>query len=314
MKEVRMTMRRKDFLLLVTLATAVATSALGQGASNAAAGSPTQSTAIPDFSGAWSYMFCCGFQPPLSGPGPVANVARRYDASDRYQYVGDYTNPILKPVAAQIVKRHGEVEATGVPLPTPRNHCWPEGVPFMFSDFGIQILQEPDTVTILYDHDHQVRRVRMNASHPAQVTPSWYGDSVGHYDGDTLVIDTVGMKIGRYSMIDWYGTPYTPALHVVERYRLIDDAAAKAAEERGVKVVGRVTGGDGLWPDPAYKGKALQLVFTVEDPGVFTMPWSASITRRRSTNEWPEFVCVENPHGYFPGKHADVPTADRSVF
>jgi hypothetical protein len=69
----------------------------------------------------------------------------------------------------------------------------------------------------------------MNQPHPAQVAPSWYGDSVGRYEGDTLVIDTVGIKVGPYSMIDLYGTPYTNALHVVERYRLLDYEATKGA-------------------------------------------------------------------------------------
>ena len=124
------------------------------------------------------------------------------------------------------------------------------------------MLQQPDKITILYDHDHQFRHVRLNQPHPAQVTPSWYGDSVGHYEGDTLVIDTVGIKIGPFAMVDWYGTPYTEALHVVERYRLIDYEAAKEAEERGEKE---------NWPRPGrrlrlgtrprYKGKGLQLAF-----------------------------------------------------
>jgi hypothetical protein len=308
-----MNMQRRNFSLLVTLAAAAVTPALGQAA--APASSAAQSAAaIPDFSGTWVYLFCCGFQPPLSGPGPVANSSRRNGASDRYRYVGDYTNPILKPEAAEVVKKHGEGESSGVPLPTPRNHCWPEGVPFVFSNFGMQILQKPDKITILYDHDHQVRHVRLNQPHPAQVPPSWYGDSVGHYDGDTLVIDTVGIKIGPFSMIDWYGTPYTQALHVVERYRPIDYEVAKEAEERGARVVGRVSTGNGLAPDADRKDKGLQLQFTVQDEGVFTMPWSATITRRRSSSEWPELVCAENPHGYFPGKKAAIPTADKPDF
>jgi hypothetical protein len=317
-REVAMTMQR-NFLLSVTLAAAFATPAWGQTVTPAVepvARAAQSAASLPDFSGIWAYPFCCGFQGSLSGPGPVANISRRNGASSRYQYVGDYTNPILKPHAAEIVKKHGEIEATGVPLPTPRNHCWPEGVPFIFSNFGIQILQQPDKLTILYDHDHQVRRVRLNARHPAQLIPSWYGDSVGHYDGDTLVIDTAGIKIGPYSMIDWYGTPYTEALHVVERYRFIDDEAAKEAEERGAKVVAPVATGGGLAPNLYYnKGdKALQLEFTVEDDGVFTMPWSASITRRRSLSVWTEFVCAENPHGYFVGKNAAIPTADKPDF
>jgi hypothetical protein len=309
-----MNMRWSEFLSLVTLTIAAVTPVLGQATEPAVAPvSGTQNAAIPDFSGTWAYRFCCGFQPPLSGPGPVANMSRRNGAGDRYQYVGDYTNPILKPKAAEVVKKHGEIESSGVPVPTPRNHCWPEQVPFIFSNFGMQILQLPDQIIILYDEDHQLRRVRLNQPHPARVMPSWYGDSVGRYEGNTLVIDTIGIKIGPFSMIDWYGTPYTEALHVVERYRFIDNEAAKEAEERGVRVVGRV-GGGGFELDPNHRDKALQLQFTVEDEGVFTMPWSATITRRRSSSEWPEFVCVENPHGYFPGKHAAVPTADKPDF
>jgi len=312
--------KHRDFLLLVMVA-AAAMPAWGQTAPPAAplaAAPPASATpsaaSIPDFSGTWAYLFCCGFQPPPSGPGPVANASRRNGAGDRYQYVGDYTNPILKPQAAEVVKKHGEIEASGIPLPTPRNHCWPEGVPFIFSDFGMQIIQQPNRIVILYDHDHQVRNVRMNEPHPAQVTPSWYGDSVGHFDGDTLVIDTVGIKIGPFSMVDWYGTPYSRALHVVERYRLIDYDAAQDAEERGARVVARTQGADGLAPERDDRDKELQLQFTVDDEGVFTMPWSATITRRRTTVEWPEFVCSENPHGFFPGKHAAIPTADRPDF
>ena len=79
-------------------------------------------------------------------------------------------------------------------------------------------------------------QVRLNQPHPANVTPSWYGDSVGHYEGDTLVIDTVGIKIGPFSMVDMYGTPYSEALHVVERYQLLDYEAAKDGLERDAKV------------------------------------------------------------------------------
>src|SRR5580704_4774094 len=128
-----MNMRPREFLSLLTLAIVAVTPARGQAAEPAAvaAGGTQNAAAVPDFSGTWAYLFCCGFQPPLSGPGPVANKGRRNGASDRYGYVGDYSNPILKPAAAEVVRRHGEIEASGVPLPTPRNHCWPEGVPFI---------------------------------------------------------------------------------------------------------------------------------------------------------------------------------------
>jgi hypothetical protein len=110
----------------------------------------------------------------------------------------------------------------------------------------------------------------MNEPHPAQVTPSWYGDSVGHYEGGTLVIDTVGIKVGPFAMIDMYGTPYTQALHVIERSRPLDYEAAKEGLERNAKEnanIGRAgTMGDAPLPiDPDYSGKHLQLEFTVED-------------------------------------------------
>src|SRR5258705_3993455 len=88
---------------------------------------------------------------------------------------------------------------------------------------------------MIYREDHQLRTVLMNASHPANVKPSYYGDSVGHYEGDTLVIDTVAINPGPFAMIDWFGTPQTPALHVVERYRLIDYHQAQEAVKRANK-------------------------------------------------------------------------------
>jgi hypothetical protein len=115
------------------------------------------------------------------------------------------------------------------------------GVPLILENTSMQIIEQPDKITILYSETYEVRRVRMNQPHPVQVMPSWYGDSVGHYEGDTLVIDTVGIKVGSfptpglYSMVDLFGTPHTSALHVVERYRLLDHEAAKAIEERNEK-------------------------------------------------------------------------------
>jgi len=290
---------------------------------------------VPDISGTWVYPFCCGFVPPLSGPGPVVNKSRapqpngadgrpwrgnemRPLVSNNFRFEGDYTNPILKPAAAQVVKKHGEIESSGVPYPTPRNQCWPEGVPFIFANMGMRMVQQPDKITIFYEYDHQVRRVRMNASHPAHVTPSWYGDSVGRYDGGALVVDTVGVKIGPFSLVDWFGTPYTDALHVVERYRLIEDEETKEAEERTAKEYARMprrgSAATRLFAEPNYKGKALQLEFTVEDDGVFMARWSAVITYWRSFDEWPEHVCAESPRSTYVVRDSDIPRADKPDF
>jgi hypothetical protein len=237
--------------------------------------------------------------------------------SNPAQLVGDYTNPILKPQAAEVVKKHGEMELSGAGSPTPTIQCWPEPVPYIFNGVAMQMLQQPDKIIFLYPNDHQVRYVRMNQPHPAQVTPSWYGDSVGHYEGDTLVIDTVEVKIGPFAMVDFYGTPYTQALHVVERYRLLDYEAAKEGLERDAKENRRPPRGAdaGSAPDYGYRGKHLQLRFTVEDEGVFTMPWSATITYRRGIEAWREVVCAENTRELaIAGRDAAVPAADKPDF
>jgi hypothetical protein len=291
---------------------------------------------VPDLSRLWSNTLGLGFSPPISGPGPVLNKARQRAAIDIYgkplrpadapivsqggRRVGDYTAPILQPWAAEVVKAHAEKELNGGPAPNPINQCRPGGVPFVLYNLGMEMLQQKDSITILYVFDHEVRHVRLNQTHPKQLTPSWFGDSVGHYEGDTLVIDTVGIKTGPYTMVDEFGTPHTEALHVIERYRLIDYEAATQALERGAKENANFVNNDsGVAPDLNARGKHMQLDFTVEDTGAFTTPWSATVIYRpgvsaygASSSEFPEAVCAENPHEL--ARQAAVPTAAKPDF
>ena len=324
-----MKVQRGDFLLLAALVAGAAMPAWPQ-AETPEARQRNGDASIPDFSGIWSHPSFPGFEPPASGPGPVVNKSRRpqvnFDGrvlpadnsvlvSNPAQLVGDYTNPILKPQAAEVVKKKGEVELSGMVSPTPTIQCWPEPVPYIFNGVAMQMLQLPDKIIFLYPNDHQARYVRMNQAHPVTAAPSWYGDSV--YEGETLVIDTVGVKVGPFAMVDFYGTPYTQALHVVERYRLLDYEAAKEGLERDARENLRpARGADaGSAPDYSYRGKHLQLQFTVEDEGVFTMPWSATITYRRGAEAWREVVCAENMLELaMAGRNAAVPTADKPDF
>jgi len=315
--------RQRDLLMLVILlAAAAATPAFAEevAPTAGAADNGTQGGAsTPDFSGAWNHSSLNGLEPPLSGPGPVRNRSRlltgpQAGVSNSAQLVGDYTNPILQPWAAEVVKKFGEIALAGKGYPTPRNQCWPEQVPFVFINYGMQILQRPDKITILYPFDHQFRQVWLNQPHPRHLTPSWYGDSVGHYEGDALVVDTVGVKVGRFSMVDWYGTPFTEALHLVERYRLLDYEATKEAIARDAKEHFQYVSPDNGSPvDPNYKGKGLQINVTVEDKGAFTMPWSATVTLRRAIVERLEIVCAENTK-WSPQTDAAVPMADKPDF
>ncbi|HWN51023.1 MAG TPA: hypothetical protein VNO18_14585 [Xanthobacteraceae bacterium] len=182
------------FLLWAMLA--ATTPALGQTAAppvQPTAGIAQDVASIPALSGRWAHPYLTGFEPPRSGPGPVRNKSRLPNGVANFQQlVGDHTNPILKPQAAEVVQKHGEISLAGGGYPTPSNQCWPQGVPYIFWDFWMEMLQKPDKVVMIYRHGNEVRWVRLNQSHPAQLTPSWHGDSVGHYEGDTLVIDTVG--------------------------------------------------------------------------------------------------------------------------
>jgi hypothetical protein len=164
-------------------------------------------------------------------------------------------------------------------------------------------------------NDHHVRHVRLNAQHPSPVIPSWTGNSIGHYEGDTLVVDTVGIRVGPYSMTDNYNSPQSDALHLVERFRLIDSAVANKAAEQSERDSGRVDADrGGLSIDPTYKGKGLQVQLTIEDKNVFTTPWSANVTYRRVKDEWEERVCADNPHDYSTGTETPVPKADKPDF
>jgi hypothetical protein len=319
---------RRDFLLFVAAATAAAMPAMMPATS--AAGSETHSaTPIPDFSRVWNHPAFPWFEPPASGPGPITNLSRwseqkpsglagsaalpasKIGISDYDQLVGDYKSPILQPWAAAVVKKFGEISLAGVTYPNPSNQCWPFGMPFIYKQFLMEMIQQPDKITMLYGGDHEVRWVRLNEPHRSPLTPSWYGDSVGHYEGDTLVIDTIGVKTDRpYAMIDLFGTPYTDKLHIVERYRLRDYDDVKDAIERN-RQENWLFNGDVF---SQHRGKFLQLHVTIEDEGVFTTPWTATLTYVPGPDQIAEGVCAENMHEYYNNKDADVPKAQKPDF
>jgi hypothetical protein len=244
----------------------------------------------PDLSGQWGRDMLF-FEPPSSGPGPVIRAERKADGSVVVQdpcctlvqrWLGDHTNPILKPAAAEAVKKFGELSFNGTVTPDLHNACWPEPPPYVMGlHFGVQILQPRDEITLLYLLYNTVRHVRLNVPHPEKLTPSWQGHSVGWYEGDTLVIDTVGIKAAPLSTVDPFGTPHSNALHVVERYRLIDGEAAAEAQRKHGAIYRPTPPYERGTIDPDTAKKGLQVEFTVEDEGVFTTLWSGRVTYRR---------------------------------
>jgi hypothetical protein len=188
-----------------------------------AADAAPASHAAPDFSGLWARERELWLQPVGDeGVGiPVEPIPVR--GRDRNNiYAGQWDNPILQPWAAEIVKRNAESELAFKHVYTADDTCWPSGVPQDVNrPDSVQFIQLKDRVMIIHERDQQVRWVWLNRGHSPGLKPSWYGESVGHYEGDTLVIDTIGLN-GK-AHLDNYRTPATEKTHVVERYRLIEN-------------------------------------------------------------------------------------------
>ena len=258
------------------------------------------------------------FEGMPSGPQPLRNLSRlRNGKANNGRLVGDYHNPILTPAAAAIVKSKGELAIAGKGFPNAQDQCWLTGPPFALAmQLTFAILPAAGgNIAILYDGNMNVRHIRMNGTHPTKLAPSPTGDSVGHWEGDTLDIDTIGVRIGTLTSIDRFGTPQSAAMHVIERYRLIDGAVAKAQIDKFETTEGTVGGGErvaGYDPDSSLKG--LQLEITMEDPSVFVTPLTARVTYRRVISQWQESVCAENPVDHYPGEWVDLPRAERPDF
>src|SRR3984893_15220522 len=176
-----------NFLLVLATAMAAVMPAVGQtpSAAGTAASATHSAVPIPNFTRVWTHPVFPWFEPPASGPGPITNLSRwpqraiegqapsKEGVSDYDQLVGDFKNPILQPWAAEIVRKSGEMSLAGITFPNLSNQCWPMPLPFTFKNFVVHVLQGTDTVTLLYANpQHDVRRIRLNASHPKPLTPS----------------------------------------------------------------------------------------------------------------------------------------------
>jgi hypothetical protein len=126
----------------------------------------------------------------------------------------------------------------------------------------IQFVQTPKQLVILYEAYHAFRVIPFDARHPDDIEPSFMGDSVAHWDGDTLVVDVIGFNTQTW--ISGVGSIHTEQLHVVERFRFVDP-------------------------------QTVVLEATVEDPGALTKPWKQYFTLRLAPGERiREYECIEN--------------------
>jgi hypothetical protein len=184
--------------------------------------------------------------------------------------IADLSNPNLKQWVKEHMKKDIAEVLAGKIAYTARSSCMMAGVPG-FMAFGgnnpTYFIQTPKQVWMIYSGDQQVRRVRLDVPHSANPKPSWYGQSVGHYEGDALVVDTIGLD--TRTVVDPYRTSHSEKLRVVERWKMVDS------------------------------GKAMEVSFTVEDPDAFNQPWSGMRRYRRVEQQYLEEVCAENNQHLF---------------
>jgi hypothetical protein len=224
-----------------------------------------------------------GRVPPITSDPKYPFVPNNGQGRQPTFRIADLTNPNLKPWVKEVMKKDNDEVIAGKIAFTPSSSCMPAGVPGFLALAGNNnpywFLQTPKEVVIMRAADTQVRRVYLDVPHSPNPKPSWYGESVGHYEGDTLVIDTIGLNAKTF--VDAYRTPHTEKLHVVERWRMADDR------------------------------QSMEVTFTVEDPDAYFEPWSGTRRFRRASQQFAEDICAENNQNLFDYK---MPVADQPDF
>src|SRR5882672_4358911 len=208
---------------------------------------------VPDFmAGGMGWNSAGGMEPVAGSPSPVMQdpkvkyVPNNVGGQPTWRYA-DVNNPNLTQFAKDGLKKANDMVDKGFAMYNRTSRCWQPGIPSLnLSPGRTYFLQTPTEVAIIWQRDQIVRHVYLNQQHSSNPKPSWNGESVGHYEGDTLVVDTIGQT--TKSFVDLFRTPHSDKLHVVERFRLIEG------------------------------GKALQVEMTIEDPMAFVQPWK--VTKR----------------------------------
>ena len=198
--------------------------------------------------------------------------------------IADISNPNLTQFAKNSLKKTNDEVLAGKPMWSRSARCWATGPAFLLTPaqpmFFIQTAQQ---VRMLAQHDNDVRRVYLNVPHSANPKPSWYGESVGHYEGDTLVIDTVGFNDKTF--VDNFRTPHSEKLHVVERFRLVEG------------------------------GRFFQAEVLLEDPAVFLRPLRVTKRSRRVEANLAEWRCAAGEMNNPFAQDADpLPAAEKADF
>jgi len=251
-----------------------------------------QGAARPDFSANNTGWVSIGtdYVAVPGGPLPVTfDAAHRYVPNGSGEQptfrVADLSNPNLTDFAKAELKKSNDMVLSGFAMYARESRCWMTGVPTYVLNPAQPtfILQEPKKITMMWQMDQQVRHIYLDVSHSANPKPSWYGESVGHYEGDTLVVDTIGQNTKTF--IDNYRTPHSDKLHVVERFHLIEG------------------------------GEKLQADITIEDPAALKQPLHVIHQWRKVQGPMTESRCADGESFNPFGQRAEpIPVASKPEF
>jgi hypothetical protein len=220
--------------------------------------------------------FAAGAAPAAAatgGPGSLSGLwvfsqykgSGRGDERSRIQRTTDGSLPPLLPAAAAVLESRIRAAEQGSTFANTLTHCLPGGMPLMIfgAPYPVQILETAGQVTMLYEEQNHFRIIHLNGRHPDDPDPTFMGHSIGHWEGDALVVDTVGLT--DRTTIDQVGMPHSEALHVVERFRRTD------------------------------KG-TLDILVTIDDPMTFSKPWNASAIYKSAQPgvTLNEYICENN--------------------
>jgi hypothetical protein len=223
--------------------------------------------------------------PPPVGSDPAHPYVPNNTGRQPTFRVANLNNPNLTQFAKDGLKKANDEVLGGKAMYSRESRCWATGVPtFLLNPGGPSFfIQTPEKVTVIWQLDHQVRHIYLNVPHSASPKPSWYGESVGHYEGDTLVVDTIGQNSKTF--VDNYRTPHSDKLHVVERYHLIEG------------------------------GRTLEAEVMIEDPATFIRPLQVVHRWRRVQGPMIESTCAEGEmNNPFKQDVEPLPVADRPDF
>ncbi len=223
---------------------------------------PRTASGKPDFSGIWNNPSTDENRILTERYGPIKPEAPALTpwAAERYAYHQDsrpvpgYAGPATPDSDPQkfLTSEGGGTYGGRFEL-NPFYKCYPPGPVHLISGWGnslapSEIIQSDKRVLILYEYDSAMRQIWTDGrKHPENADPLWLGHSIGTWEGDTLVVDTVGIRDENW--LDNQGHVSSPALHLVERYKRLDN-------------------------------DTMQIDLTLEDPKAFTKPWNRRIYRR----------------------------------